>query len=39
MCRVREPSTSINGLGRLVKDDIECGHGNVIPLWTLGLNY
>lgn len=25
--------------GRIVKDDIETGHGIVIPLWTLGLNY
>ena len=23
----------------VVKDDIEYGHGNVIPLWTFGLNY
>lgn len=23
----------------IVKDDIEYGHGNVIPLWTFGLNY
>lgn len=23
----------------VVKDDIEYGHGNVIPLWTCGLNY
>lgn len=25
--------------GFVVKDDIEYGHGNVIPLWTFGLNY
>lgn len=25
--------------GFVVKDDIEHGHGNVIPLWTFGLNY
>lgn len=25
--------------GRIVKDDIETGHGIVIPLWTFGLNY
>lgn len=23
----------------VVKDDIEFGHGNVIPLWSFGLNY
>lgn len=25
--------------GYLVKDDIEYGYGNVIPLWAFGLNY
>ncbi len=25
--------------GYIVKDDIEYGHGNVIPLWAFGLNY
>lgn len=25
--------------GRIVKDDIETGHGIVIPLWAFGLNY
>lgn len=25
--------------GFVVKDDIEFGHGNVIPLWAFGLNY
>lgn len=25
--------------GRIVKDDIESGHGIVIPLWAFGLNY
>lgn len=25
--------------GRIVRDDIETGHGIVIPLWTFGLNY
>lgn len=25
--------------GYIVKDDIETGHGIVIPLWTFGLNY
>ena len=25
--------------GYIVKDDIEYGHGNVIPLWHFGLNY
>lgn len=25
--------------GYVVKDDIEYGHGNVIPLWAFGLNY
>lgn len=25
--------------GRIVKDDIETGHGIVVPLWTFGLNY
>lgn len=25
--------------GYVVKDDIEFGHGNIIPLWTFGLNY
>lgn len=25
--------------GRIVKDDIETGHGIVIPLWTFGMNY
>ena len=25
--------------GIIVKDDIEYGHGNVIPLWHFGLNY
>ena len=25
--------------GIVVKDDIEYGHGNVIPLWHFGLNY
>lgn len=25
--------------GFIVKDDIEYGHGNVIPLWAFGLNY
>jgi hypothetical protein len=23
----------------IVKDDIEYGHGNVVPLWAFGLNY
>ena len=23
----------------IVKDDIELGHGNVIPLWYFGMNY
>lgn len=27
------------GQGFVVKDDIESGHGNVIPLWAFGLNY
>lgn len=27
------------GHGYVVKDDIEHGHGNVIPLWAFGLNY
>ena len=25
--------------GTVVKDDIEYGHGNVVPLWAFGLNY
>ena len=25
--------------GLVVKDDIEVGHGNVIPLWAFGLMY
>lgn len=25
--------------GIVVKDDIEYGHGSVVPLWTFGLNY
>lgn len=25
--------------GYVVKDDIETGHGNVVPLWAFGLNY
>ena len=25
--------------GYVVKDDIEYGHGNVIPIWAFGLNY
>ena len=25
--------------GYVVKDDIEYGYGNVIPLWAFGLNY
>ena len=25
--------------GVIVKDDIEYGHGNVIPLWAFGLTY
>ena len=25
--------------GYVVKDDIEFGHGNVIPIWAFGLNY
>lgn len=25
--------------GYVVKDDIETGHGNIIPLWNFGLNY
>ena len=25
--------------GIVVKDDIEYGHGNVVPLWAFGLNY
>ena len=25
--------------GYVVKDDIEYGYGNVVPLWTFGLNY
>ena len=25
--------------GYVVKDDLEYGHGNVIPLWAFGLNY
>jgi len=39
MCDVYESSTSINDSRRLVKDDIECGRGNAIPLWAFGLNY
>ncbi len=27
------------GEGYVVKDDLEYGHGNVIPLWAFGLNY
>ena len=27
------------GQGFVVKDDIEMGYGNVIPLWAFGLNY
>ena len=27
------------GQGFVVKDDIETGYGNVIPLWAFGLNY
>lgn len=26
-------------VGFVVKDDIERGHGNVVPLWAFGLNY
>ncbi len=25
--------------GYIVKDDIEFGHANIIPLWQFGLNY
>ena len=25
--------------GYVVKDDIEAGMGNIIPLWTFGMNY
>ena len=25
--------------GIIVKDDIETGHGSVIPLWYFGMNY
>ena len=25
--------------GRIVKDDIETGHGIIIPLWYFGMNY
>lgn len=25
--------------GYVVKDDIEFGHGNVVPLWAFGLMY
>ena len=25
--------------GYIVKDDIETGFGNIIPLWTFGMNY
>ena len=25
--------------GIVVKDDIEYGHGNIVPLWAFGLNY
>ena len=25
--------------GYVVKDDIEYGYGNVIPIWAFGLNY
>ncbi|MGN1173141.1 MAG: ATP-binding protein, partial [Muribaculaceae bacterium] len=25
--------------GYIVKDDIEIGFGNIIPLWAFGLNY
>jgi predicted AAA+ superfamily ATPase len=25
--------------GYIVKDDIEFGHGNVIPMWHFGMNY
>lgn len=25
--------------GRIVKDDIEAGHGTIIPLWHFGMNY
>ena len=25
--------------GFIVRDDIEVGYGNIIPLWAFGLNY
>ena len=25
--------------GFIVRDDLEYGHGNIIPLWAFGLNY
>lgn len=25
--------------GYVVKDDLEYGHGNVVPIWAFGLNY
>lgn len=25
--------------GFIVKDDIEFGHGNIIPIWNFGFNY
>jgi hypothetical protein len=28
-----------DGKSYIVKDDIEFGYMNIIPLWTLGLNY
>lgn len=28
-----------NPNGIIVRDDIEFGHGNIIPLWHFGLNY
>ena len=27
------------GEGYVVKDDIESGYANVVPLWAFGLNY
>ena len=33
----KQLETVSNGI--IVKDDIETGFGNVVPLWTFGLNY
>ena len=36
---IMKEKSNASALAYIVKDDIEFGHGNIIPLWCFGLNY